>query len=410
MAGVYPFRAVHYNDLEHLGRLIAPPYDVISPSQQQALYDASPHNIIRLELNKRDEGGVDPYQVAASTLRSWLDSGVLVRSDRPAFYVYRQEYATPDGGLHTRTALFGEVRLEEFETGVIRPHEETFPGPKKDRLQLIRACRANLSPIFGLYRDAPAATRVLTETAAGPPLADVVDSVAVRHQLWAQDNPDECQVVTHELADRNILIADGHHRYETALGYRRERRDAGGDRPGWYDRVLFALVSMSDPGLVVLPTHRILRSVPDGALANWRSRLPGADVSEIGWDEDAVRAALDGEDACCFVLATADGAYRLALPRAEGGPLESLDVTRLHREVLPAVALESDPHRLEIEYTQDARIALDAVRSGRAPAALLVNPTPVERVDEVSGIGGRMPEKSTYFYPKLSTGIVLRVE
>ncbi|MCA1596160.1 MAG: DUF1015 domain-containing protein [Chloroflexi bacterium] len=415
MAGIFPFRGVHYHDFAALQTLTAPPYDVISPADQQRLYDASPHNIVRLELGQKiggESGSV--YEQAASTLSEWMASGVLERDSQPAFYVYRQAYTLPDGSTHSRTGFFGEVALEEFSTGVILPHEETFAGPKEDRLRLLRACRANLSPIFGLYRDSPEVTHLLERAASGTPLADFADGAGIRNQLWRLSSPTECETITRNLDDRQILIADGHHRYETALAYRRERREqdaAHGD--GWYGRALFVLVSMSDPGLVVLATHRILRRVDPAALENWIDRLQGSvEITCIDNDLDSVRRSLsDGAAGTSrFVLAVPGRLYLLTLGPVSGSALDQLDISRLHREVLPAVAGSADPHTLDIVYTQDPREALDAVDSGGAAAAFLVNAAAVERVDAVAASGSRMPEKSTYFYPKLSTGVVIRVE
>ncbi|MDQ2731472.1 MAG: DUF1015 domain-containing protein [Armatimonadota bacterium] len=410
MAGIFPFCSVQYRDVHRLASLVAPPYDVISPEEQQALYDLSPHNIVRLELGQRSpEAQSDPYEAAASLLHEWMHSGVLTRSVKPGFIIYRQTYQLPGGSQHTRTGFFAEVQLEEFSTGIIRPHEETFAGPKEDRLRLLRACRANLSPIFGLYPDHPDVSRTLAAAASAAPDADFLDTKGIRHQMWSLQDSAACETITSSLAESHILIADGHHRYETALAYRKERRESGNSH--WPQRALFVLVSMGDSGLVVLPTHRVLRRVNASTLDGWQGRLGGATVLPIPSDVESIEAALKPEGGeSRFVLVLPDGCHLLKYGPGQGSPLDCLDVSRLHREVLPAVAGSGDPHELDIEYTQDAGLALDRVREGRAAAALLVNPTPVEKVNLVASTGDRMPEKSTYFYPKLSTGLVLRVE
>lgn len=412
MAGIFPFRSVQYRDTDCLASLVAPPYDVISPEEQQALYDRSPHNIVRLELGQRNpEAEANSYQHAASLLRDWMASGVFTRSEKPAFTVYRQTYKLRGGSEHTRTGFFAEVQLEEFSTGIIRPHEETFAGPKEDRLRLLRACHANLSPIFGLYPDHPEVSTLLNRSASTPSTADFVDTKGIQHQMWTLQDEHACAAITRSLAETSILIADGHHRYETALAYRKERRANDSARSEWPDRALFVLVSMGDPGLVVLPTHRVLRRVNVATLNGWESRLRGATIESVESSLESIERALaGGENDARFVLVLPGGCHRIQLNVSEGSPVERLDVSRLHREALPAIVGSGDPHDLDIEYTQDMGLALERVRQGRAAAAVLVNSTPVEKVYQVAATGARMPEKSTYFYPKLSTGLVLRVE
>ena len=416
MPEVFPFRAVHYREMSRLKSLIAPPYDVISPAQQQALYDESPFNIVRLELGKsgRNKDPESRYREAAARLRQWVVDEVLVQDQDPFFYVYRQTYQLPDHAPRTRTAVFAEVGLEDFSTGKIRPHEETFSGPKEDRLKLLRATRANISPVFGLYPDTPEAAFILEEEASTAAAADFMDTAGIRHRLWRLRNPDKCEIVTQALADKTILIADGHHRYETALEYRNERRKQTPDLKGaWYERVMFALVSMSDPGLVALPTHRILRGADPRKLQGWRERLHRAIITPVAPDAASARQALRGslaEDGRRFVFVQPGECWLVVWGAAVGSPVERLDVARLHREGLPAIAGSSDPHELGITYTQDLKEAVNTVQRGEAPAAILLNPTPIEEVDLVAASGARMPEKSTYFYPKLPTGLVLRVD
>ena len=408
MAGVFPFRGVLYRDLAGLARLTAPPYDIISPAQQRALYEASPHNIVRLEFGVHgDAPSEDFYHRAGDTLRRWQDEDVLVRDGAPAFYVYRQTYTLPGQPARSRSAFLAEVQLEDLSSGIIRPHEETFAGPKKDRLQLIRSCQANLSPIFGLYRECSEVSAAVQEASSSAPLADFVDTFGIRQQMWRLDDRPACERISSALADRSILIADGHHRYETALAYRDERYQTSRSH-GWYDRVLFALVSMSDPGLSVLPTHRILHRADPSALSNW---LAAAGATEIPADESSVSRALTQVDGrgSRFVVTTSAGCYRVILQPMGVDTLSRLDVSVLHRQLLPSLTGSGDPHDLGIEYTHEMGEALGEVRDGRAPAAVIMNATPVEEVDSVSGEGHRMPEKSTYFYPKLSTGMVIRV-
>src|SRR3954452_23469048 len=251
MADVPPIRALHY-DRARTGDpadVVAPPYDVIDPEQRAALAARSPHNVVAIDLPQ----GEDPYAAAARTFAAWREQGVLVRDDQPAFWVLAQDYTGPDGRPYTRRGFFARIRVEDYGPGRIRPHERTHPGPKEDRLRLTRATRANLSPIFVLYDDpAGAAWSALEAALTGEPFADVTDTDGTRHRLWRVGDPAALEAVTAALAPSELLIADGHHRYETARVYAEE---IGGE--GAHRYVLTCLVALQDPGLTVFPTHRL---------------------------------------------------------------------------------------------------------------------------------------------------------
>src|SRR3954468_8929582 len=246
MADVQPLRALHYDPAVAgpLDHLVAPPYDVIDAERRAALAGRSPHNVVAVDLPEGD--GQDPYEHAAQLLRQWIDEGVVVRDDQPAMWVLRQDYVGPDGEAKTRTGFFARIRVEEYGPGRIRPHERTHPGPKEDRLRLTRATKANMSPIFVLH---PGPTLV---HGGGDAWADVTDEDGTRHRLWRMDDQEQIGKVQEALADQELLIADGHHRYETARAYAEE---IGGEGPHRY--VLACLVGLEDPGLTVYPTHRL---------------------------------------------------------------------------------------------------------------------------------------------------------
>ena len=394
MAVVKPFRAARY-DPAHVGDLravVAPPYDVISAAQQDALYARSPWNVVRLILPRESERA----EAAAATLRAWMASGVLAVDAEPGLYFYSQEFSLRDGSRHRRDGVLCRLGLEEFSTGVVRPHERTFPGPKRDQLALLRATGAYLSPIFGLYARSGERLRDVAGI-TGAPLVEVAEEHGEAHRLWRVTDPAAVTRVTSMLAPETIFIADGHHRYETGLAYRRERGAAGPDS------ILAFLSNMEEEGLVVRPTHRLLR-VP--------LRLEPAALEARLREDFAVEALGTG-------AARPDGALDVVLPdrrlrlrpreaaraRLTGLPpsVRVLDVAVLQGAILEPI-LQAEPGQLE--FTHDDDEAFEAVASGRSTAAFLLNPPSVAAVRAVCLAGELMPEKSTYFYPKLASGLV----
>jgi uncharacterized protein (DUF1015 family) len=416
VAGVEPLRALHYDlgKVGSLGDVVAPPYDVIDDAQREELVARSPHNVAELDL-PRDPGG-DPYEHAAGLLEAWTGDGVLVRDPDPALWAITQDYRTPEGERRTRRGFLARVRLAEYGEGV-RPHERTQPGPKEDRLRLTRATRHNLSPIFSLYPgDAwPAIDPALQDAAWG----QAVDADGTVHRVWRVGDPAVHEAVAKELADGELLIADGHHRYETSLAYAREVADqGGGDGPHQY--VLMALVSLEDPGLTVFATHRLLKDlgpeaqegIRDAAGASFDLEEVSADAVVPGPDEPPVsfgymdshrmqpyrlRLNAAGEAALDEILADRSPAYR----RLDAAALEELFLKR-------AVGLSAEDIAAKkgLGYTPSADEAVAKLRSKDCDAAFFLRPTPVEQVREVAAAGETMPPKSTYFFPKLPTGIV----
>lgn len=423
MADVRPFRALRYDaaKLPDAGAVLAPPYDVISPAQQQRLYDIDPHNIIRIEYPK---GEADPYAAAAAALREWRAEGVLVRDDQPSLYRYEQRF-TVDGTQRTRRALFARVRLEPWERGVILPHEHTLTGPKDDRLRLLRACRTNVSPVYGLYRDDGDGLLRRLEAARTESVLRGRDILGHEHELARIDDDGALADIAAFFAGRRLYIADGHHRYETALAYRDETRAA---RSAWTGEepenfVLMALTSIADTGLVVLPIHRLVHREPLGDLrelldADFHVRAVGP-PDAITLEGLVDRIGVAGPQA--FGLVGPPGAPLRALePRGDAPMLRTpadrpdawrrLDVSVLQAAVLErcfGIGVDDVAAGEAVSFTEDADEALGAVLSGEARYAFLLNPTRVEQMLDVADAGARMPQKSTYFYPKLGTGLAL---
>jgi uncharacterized protein (DUF1015 family) len=417
------FRALRYNAaaVGDLAAVVAPPYDVISDAHRDALYARSPYNVVRLILN-RDP---DRYTAAADAFRTWRRDGLLVRDPAPTLYYHVENFALTDGSPCQREGIIGVVRLEPFNTGRIRPHERTFARAKEDRMRILRACRANLSPIFGLYAEKTAALDSARALAAARP-ADIAleDDAGVRHRMWMITAPEVIATVTDALGQESIFIADGHHRYETALAYRDEQRAAGViDAEAAHNFILMYLASMSDPGLVILPTHRVLSNMPgldtSSLLAQLRgyfrlAHFPRAARQEAlaGLRQQSHRGRFAVALAGSQDVFVASPENRSVIEAAIGTVppvVRALDVTVLDTLVLRGLlgidcAVAAEEGRLR--YTHDDAAALDAVERGDAQVAFLMNPPRISDVRTVCLAGETMPEKSTYFYPKLLTGLV----
>ena len=412
MADVQPFRALTYDRDrgEALANLTAPPYDVVDPQQRAALLERSAHNVVAIDL---PEGEPDPYAVAAETFARWQDEGVLVRDAAPALWAHTQEYTGPDGRRRTRHGIFARVRVEDYGPGRVRPHERTHPGPKEDRLRLTRATRANLSPIFSLYDDpAGAAWAAVEPIIAAPPDGDVTDPDGTRHRLHRVADPEAIGQVRDALAATELLIADGHHRYETARVYAEE---VGGEGPHRY--VLMCLVALQDPGLTIFPTHRLVRGLDpakqEALAATLRERFA---IEEI--EADALRPPgkdTEGPLELGYIDAHLQRAFRLILkdPHAADGLLPPA-LRRLDTAILEALILKgplglSDDdisHLQGLGYSRTDAEALALVRGGEYDAAFFLRPSPVAEVREIAASGETMPPKSTFFYPKLLTGLL----
>jgi uncharacterized protein (DUF1015 family) len=423
MAELRPFRALRYEPsvAGDASSLIAPPYDVVAGAARLDLYERSPYNIARVDYGEDRldlEPGADHYAVARADLEAWQAAGILRRDSAPRLYVYDQEFQLRGKTLRRR-AVFGALRLEEFEKGIVLPHEVTGEKAKQDRLNLLQATRVHLSPVMLLYEadGAPALQDASLETA-------VLDAVlpGERHTLRPL-SPGAAEDFAAAISDKRLVIADGHHRYETGLNYRNLRRATSsawtGEEPENF--ILAALVSAQDPGLVVLPTHRLLKlprplRVQLRSLRHWHLDDGGV-VNETNLEALMSQLARAGRNGPAFgAIGLEPGRLHLLTPRDLPAILSRtpadhtdgwrrLDVTVLAHAVLPAVGYDDQPEH--IDYTEDHHHAAQAVASGEWDLAFLLNPTPVEQVIAVAGTGDRMPRKSTFFYPKLATGVLM---
>jgi uncharacterized protein (DUF1015 family) len=418
MADVQPLRAVRYEPTVAgpLEDLIAPPYDVIDEELRAELVARSPNNVVEIDLPEPGPGDEDRYRHAAATMRDWFDRGVLVREEEPALWALRQDYTGPDGDERTRTGFFARVRVEEYGPGRIRPHERTHPGPKEDRLRLTRATHANLSPIFSLFGDpAGAATEAFQTAVADEPFAVAADHEGTRNTLWRVDDPDHISALQAALAEAELLIADGHHRYETARVYADE---IGGE--GDHRYVLMLLSSLTDPGLLVFPTHRLLSGLKDDTpkqIAIRDALRSNFEIEELAAPTD-LEPSQDGPVAFGYMDSFFKRPFRVTLKdqaiadRALAGmpePYKRLDTAVLESLILRGALNMSEAdiaHLRGLDYSKSLEDAIHRVESGTADAGFFLRATPIEQVREVAEAGEAMPPKSTYFYPKVPTGLV----
>jgi len=440
MADVRGFRGIRYADglLRDSGvDLVAPPYDVIDAAQQRELYERHPHNVVRLILNRERDGDTEQnnrYTRARRHFMDWIAQGVLEREREPSMYVHYQDYEGAQGTAFTRRGFLGLVRLTDYDREVVLPHERTLKGPKADRLKLMKATECNMSPVFLLYDD-PNRTvdRLLADRCDDPPLLDVeTEHDGIRHRMWSvTDGETQCRVAG-ALEDEQLLIADGHHRYETSLAYRDFRRRVAEESPDDppYDYVLAFFVNMHDPGLQIFPTHRIVHGVegfdPDELVADLEDSEYFA-VRRI--DETAgssPEAILDiladsGERAPSFALLAerwdrplsvqfvGDSTSPVFDPET-GEEVRRLDTAILHEAILDrmvGIDKTAQEEKRNLRYTRDLDEAVEAPEQKDNQLSVLMNPTEVSQVVEVCKSGGKLPQKSTYFYPKVLSGLAI---
>ncbi len=407
MTEVVPFKGILYDNLQVTGsQVIAPPYDIITPAMRETLYGLSPYNIVRIDAGMdlpEDNETENKYGRARALYAEWLSSGVLRRDGSHAFYAYRMEYADR-GERKALTGLFGLVKLVELGEGVY-PHEATHSKPKHDRLSLMDALGANTSPVFSLYEGpAPATASALNSAAAGPAYLQATEADGTVHSLWPVRDAAKIEAIRAELKGRKIFIADGHHRYETALDYRdssRRKSGASADQALPTDYVMMFLADITDPALTVLPTHRLVR-VDVSGLKDKLSHF--FDIEKLDANAD-IPASIAGLPRT-FGMYAGGNRYRLTLKGGDlsdiNPTLSGLDVVVLHELVFGRL-LSIDA----IAYEMDPATVLGKVKSGEYDAAFFLNPTPVGAVQAVAASRLRMPPKSTYFFPKIQTGFVM---
>ena len=438
MAKVIPFRGILYdpNKVPDLKAVITPPHDVISETEQQEYYKAHPQNMIRLilgKVNPEDTEQDNRYTRAAKFFRSWIDQGILKQDKEPAFYVTEMDYRL-DGEILTRFAIIALVGLESFEKGTILPHEKTFSATNADRLKLIEASRANFSPIFSLFSDPD-------NVIFGPlraaiqglqPDLDFEDLAGHQHRLWRVTDQQIHKEIGRKLADRSLYIADGHHRYETALEYRNrimlQQPQLDSNDP--CNSVMMYLTSMHDPGLTIRPAHRVLCEAKGTRVEGFINKaLPYFDIETLDFDPmnrkqvekaflSRVKTGANGtvigvalrNDNGFYVLRLQEGVMDRLFGQEIPVPLRKLDVTAVTKLVLQDIlgvnGTSLDDERC-IMYTSRADKALDAIYTGKCPVALILNATKLDQLQEVSNAGLIMPRKSTYFYPKVMAGLVI---
>ncbi len=425
---IRPFPGLRYAPQDgDVSKLIAPPYDILTEADKKSLLAQDERNIVRIDLPHTPPKQLGPdqaYQLAAETLDAWRQAGTFLQEDQPAVYVYEQTY-TWAGTTHTRRAMLAGVRATELGEDVM-PHEHTFAGPKADRLRLTEKTGVQMSPIFGFYHDeGQKVGRLLGEQSASrqPDLQGHLQGVD--EKLWAVTAPQVIETITDLLKSRKVYIADGHHRYTTAMNYARSLRESGeidADHPANF--VLFALVADNDEGLIVLPTHRVVHNLAGGF--TWDALLEslakdfeivtvspeGADLS----DADAFLAdfpphslAVAGEGGKAMRVLTLKGPE--PMQRSAGDHCQAyreLDVAILHTLCIDGALSPWMADQTSVEYTPDGNHALTEVRSGQADLAWILRGTPLASVSAIADAGASMPHKSTYFYPKLATGMVLK--
>ncbi|OQW32242.1 MAG: hypothetical protein A4E19_19600 [Nitrospira sp. SG-bin1] len=437
MSQIFPFQGILYDQtlVGAIENVVAPPYDIIDAHGQKQLHDRHPHNIIRMELGldqPGDDRAHNRYTRAAATLQTWLNDGILKRDTRPAVYYhtieYTPPYSPPDAPKKILRGFLALAKLEALDSGHIYPHENTRAAAKTDRLNLIEACRSNFSPIWSLYSDPLGAVIQFLETAVKgtPARYDFQDDAGCRERLWAVTEEAVLKQITDAMQSKPLFIADGHHRYETALNYQKLRRQQTGPRTGLqpYDSVLMLLAPLEDPGLTVLPTHRVtttplppwnqiktalsdlfeFREFPFNASTERQARAQFlTSLRTEGKNAPVFGLTRQGDDR--YVTLTLKPAHR---PSSQASPRARLDVSLLQQLIVTKLC-PTQQEQEAIVYTKDDHEALDWAANGTGTGAFLLNATKVSEVQAVAAAGERMPHKSTYFYPKPLTGLVINV-
>jgi len=420
MAEIKAFRALRFDTAVagKIDELVCPPYDIISEEQRQAYLNENENNIIRLELPR----GENPYADAQATLKKWIDAGVLKQDEKDSIYIYEEEF-TAYGVKNKFKGCITRVKLEEFSKGIVLPHEETLSKAKKDRFELMKATNCNFSQIYSLYMDEKHTIRnTLDRLSAGKPEIELTDNDGVTHRLWIVTDEAEISAICKEFDDKKLYIADGHHRYETALNYRNYcHENKIGD--GGEDYVMMMLVDMEHEGLVVFPTHRIVRDLEsfDAEKAEKLCEEYFYVEKKLSYEtiEKDLRTLYDmGKKAYGFysggngytLLTFKDSDVLEKLLPDMLKPVRELDVTVLHSLILEklfGIDKENMANQVNLTYTKDFNEAIASVKNGKANCAFILNPTRVTEIRDVAAAGGKMPQKSTYFYPKLITGLVM---
>ena len=427
MADILPFRAVRYN-LQRVtaSQVVTQPYDKITPAMQEHYYAASPYNLVRIILGRRepnDNTSNSGYTRAAAFARQWRAEGILRQDSQPSVYAYSQAFTAPSGAKFERRGFIALGRVEDYSAKVVFRHEQTLAKPKADRLDLLRATRVHYEQLFLLYEDSGETDGLLSSGSAATPTIDVADEYGVAHRVWQISDPAVIASVQDGMRDKKLVIADGHHRYETALTFRDECRAAApaADSHAPYEFVMMTFVNMNDPGLLVLPTHRVVHSLKSFSVDEFQSSSRNFfEVEEIDPALDAGRATTilreRGRAGTALLAITPNRAFVLHSPKPAGAKFfaglslrqQSLDVVQLHKCLLEGVlklSEESIRNQQNLAYLREASEALGQIRKGAADIAFLMNPCRVQQVRDIAFAGEVMPQKSTDFYPKLLSGL-----
>ncbi len=431
MADISPFHALRYNlSKVSAEQVITQPYDKINPAMQDKYYEASPYNLVRVILGKSQPADNDQQNVytrAAALLKKWQDEGVLQSDSEPSLYVYSQVFKVPgdpSGAEAERRGFIALGRLEDYDRQVVFRHEQTLSKPKADRLNLLQSTRAHTELLFMVYSDpADEVGKLLHQD--GPPTLELRDEYGVLNRLWKVSDPATVAAVTAKMADKKLIIADGHHRYETALNYRNQMREQSKspDADAPYERVMVSFVNLDAPGLVILPTHRVVFGLDGFNLYSKAMQVMKyfevQDLGAITDVKDAVRQLSEaGKDRTALLAVTAQNAFLLRArsdaqsPSFEGlsEQQRSLDVVQLHKLILEEIIGMSEEDiraQKHLRYIRDAAEAIDQVRKGEAQVAFLMNPARMEQVRDIAFAGEVMPQKSTDFFPKMLSGLTI---
>ncbi len=436
MAHIEPFRALRYDPARvSIPQVVTQPYDKITPEMQDRYYAASPHNLVRVILGKQqsnDHAGESRYTRASQFFRDWRRQGIFLQDAEPSLYLYVQRFTEPGRTAELeRRGIIALGRIEDYSAGVVFRHEQTLAKPKADRLELLRATRAHFGQLFMLYSDPAGEIEGLLAPRNGPDI-ETRDEYGVLHQVWEIADASLVNLVRGKMRDKKLVIADGHHRYETALNYRNEQRAAGGDKglgqsPGPavppYEFAMMTLVNMDSPGLVILPTHRVVHGLQSFSSATFREAASKYfSVEEVDPSVDAVRAAVilreAGRMGTALLAVTPDRVFLLDRARLVVSDIfagfslrqQALDVVQLHRLLLEdvlGISEESIREQTNVRYIRDIGEAMEQVRSGAANMAFLMNPVRMAQVRDIAFAGEVLPQKSTDFYPKLLSGLTI---
>jgi uncharacterized protein (DUF1015 family) len=444
MASIHPFRALRYDPKRVTpSDVVTQPYDKITPQSQERYYAASPYNLVRLILGRREPDDNDQnnvYTRASAFFREWRRQGIFLQDAQPSIYVYSQAFTVPGTRLEVeRRGFIALGRIEDYAAAVVFRHEQTLAKPKADRLQLLQTTRSHFGQIFMLYNDSGEVDALLAQDSA--PTTEVTDEYGVRHRMWSVSDPSLVELVRGKMRDKKLIIADGHHRYETALSYRNQRRATEAQPVGAprergaatmlrtleteappYDLVMMTFVNMNSPGLIILPTHRVVSGLPSFSPSDFATAARAYfNVEEVDPSVDAARATAilreAGHVGTAILAATTSQVWLLHTPKAPASMLpglsirqQALDVVQLHKVLLEGVlklSEESIREQQNLSYVRDAAEALSAVRTGAANMAFLMNPCRISQVRDIAFAGEVLPQKSTDFYPKLLSGLTI---